>query len=61
MPDPMRIAEMRKTLLEHLEAALAIADEIKSSAAGMLIETALDQVRAETWPGNLDLLPMGKR
>ena len=39
-------AELRKALLDHLEGALAIADELNESAVGYLIETALDQARS---------------
>ena len=38
-------SELRKALLEHLEGALAIADELHESAIGYLIETAIDQAR----------------
>lgn len=55
MVDPQNVASMRNKLLEHLKAALAITDELKASTAGFLIGTALDQVRADTWPGTLDL------
>jgi len=46
--------------IAHLEAALAIADEIKDGKAGYLIESALDSIRAASWPGNLDLPPRRK-
>jgi hypothetical protein len=41
---------LRDKMLEHLEAALAIADELKSGTVGYLVETALDQARADAWP-----------
>ena len=37
-------------MIEHLEAALAIADETKDSGTGFIIETALDSARADQWP-----------
>ncbi len=36
----------RDELIAHLEAALALADEVGDSVTGYLIETALDQARA---------------
>jgi hypothetical protein len=60
MRTPEETSRMRSEMVAHLEAALAIADETGSSAAGYLIETALDTVRAEMWPGNLDLPPRRK-
>jgi hypothetical protein len=36
----------RDELIDHLEAALAFADEVGDSVTGYLIETALDQARA---------------
>jgi hypothetical protein len=41
--DPTR---KRDELIGHLEAALALADEVGDSVTGYLIETALDQARA---------------
>jgi hypothetical protein len=38
-----------------LEAALAITDKIGDGTTGYLVARALDQARADTWPGNLDL------
>ena len=57
MIDPNQIKALREKALSHLEAALAITDEIKDSVTGNLTERALDQLRADTWPGNLDLPP----
>ena len=57
MIDPAKVKAMRETAMQHLEAALAITDEIKDSMTGYLIERALDSLRADTWPGNLDLPP----
>jgi uncharacterized phage-like protein YoqJ len=36
----------RDQMIEHLESALALADELKDGVTGYLIETALDQARA---------------
>ena len=55
MTAPEQVKQLREILLEHLEAALAITDTINDSVTGYLIERALDQARAGTWPGNLDL------
>jgi len=57
MPNPEEIAAMRVKMVEHLEAALALADETKDGVAGYMIERALDELRASMWPGNLDLPP----
>jgi hypothetical protein len=43
---------LRKSLMEHLEAALAIADELHESSASFTIETAMDIIRA----GDVDRL-----
>ena len=37
----------RDQMIKHLEAALALAGELRSGAIGYLIETALEQARAE--------------
>ena len=50
-------AALRAKLMEHLEAALALADEMKDGVVGYCIENALLHLRASTWPGNLDLPP----
>jgi hypothetical protein len=52
-----RSPAQRAKLMEHLEAALALADETKDGVVGYLVESALDQLRAATWPGNLDVPP----
>jgi hypothetical protein len=52
---PEQIAAARQKALEHLEAALAITDETGDETSGFLIERALDQMRADTWPGGLDV------
>lgn len=54
LPTPQ---ELRTKLLELLEAALAITDTLEDRRSGYLIERALDQARADTWPGNLDVPP----
>jgi hypothetical protein len=64
MPQPMdggpeKRAELRVKLMEHLEAAQALADETRDGIVGYMIESALDQLRADTWLGNLDGPPMG--
>ena len=56
--DPERTSQLRDKMLEHLEAALAIADETQDEEAGNLIDRALDSVRATHWP-MLD--PVAKR
>jgi uncharacterized phage-like protein YoqJ len=38
--------QTRDQMIEHLEAALALADELKDGATGYLIERALDEARA---------------
>ena len=51
-------------MLEHLEAALAIADKTPDGDAGHLIERALDSVRAMNWPAldpNLETFRKGNR
>jgi hypothetical protein len=47
--DADRTSQLRDKMLEHLEAALAIADETQDEQAGNLIERALDSVRAAHW------------
>jgi hypothetical protein len=53
-----------RQVLEHLEAALALADETQDEEAGNLIERALETVRAAHWPTldpNLEAFRKGKR
>ena len=50
MHDPKKLQELRDKMIEHLEAALAVADETKDSATGFIIGTALDSARADQWP-----------
>jgi hypothetical protein len=50
-------------MLQHLEAALAIADETQDEGAGNLIERALESVRVAHWPTldpNLETFRKGK-
>ena len=54
MITPEKAQRLRAKMLEHLEAALAITDELQSGTIGYLIERALDQARAEVWPSDLD-------
>jgi hypothetical protein len=51
------IKAKRAKLTEHLEAALALSDDTKDGVGGYLVQSALDQLRAEMWPGNLDVPP----
>jgi hypothetical protein len=60
MKSPEEIAELRSKMIEHLESALALADVTADGNAGYLIESALDMIRAELLPGNLDWLPPKK-
>jgi uncharacterized phage-like protein YoqJ len=57
MKTPEHIATKRQKMIEHLEAALALADETKDGTAGYMIERALDILRATVLPGNLDVPP----
>ena len=64
LPNPERINALRNSIVEHLEAALACADETQDGGAGYLIEMALDHVRAAQWPlldPNLEHFRKGKR
>ena len=45
-----KTGELRAKALEHLEAALALTDETRDRNAGVLIERALDELRAALWP-----------
>jgi hypothetical protein len=57
MKPPEEIDRFRTKMIEHLEAALALADETGDGTAGYMIEAALDTIRAEMWPENLDRPP----
>jgi uncharacterized phage-like protein YoqJ len=50
MHSPAKRQELRAKMIEHLEAAIALADETKDSTTGYLLERALDQARADQWP-----------
>jgi hypothetical protein len=45
-----KTSEWRTKAIEHLEAALALTDESRDRNAGVLIECALDELRATLWP-----------
>ena len=47
MPD---FEQKRGQMIKHLEAALALADELNDSVTGYLIERALDEARAAVVP-----------
>jgi|GEM_PF-5011081 len=51
------VTQRIRRMIEHLEAALALARETGETIVGFIIETALDQLRASMRPGNLDLPP----
>jgi DNA-binding ferritin-like protein len=42
--------QKRDQMIEHLQKALALADEINDSATGYLIERAMDEARAAMVP-----------
>ena len=42
-------SERRRKLIEHLESAMRIADEIGQPVTAYLIERALDEARAAMW------------
>lgn len=48
--DPERRRELQDKLLEHLEAAQAITDELNQPIAGYLVECALVEARSVSWP-----------
>lgn len=48
--DPERRRQLQEKLLEHLEAALAITDELEQGVAGYLVDRALDEARSIAWP-----------
>jgi hypothetical protein len=54
---PKDIDRFRTKMIEHLEAALALTDETGDGTAGYMIEAALDTIRSEMWPANLDRPP----
>jgi hypothetical protein len=54
---PEEDVALRMKAIEYLEAALVIAEQIGEPTSGYLIERALDQMRAETWPDAIDDAP----
>src|SRR4051812_26000032 len=50
MHKPEKIKELRGKMIQHLDAAQALADETQDSMTGYLIERALDSARADQWP-----------
>jgi hypothetical protein len=57
MKSPEDIGRFRTKMIEYLEAALALTDETGDGTAGYMIEAALDTIRSEMWPANLDRPP----
>lgn len=61
--DPDRRKQLQERLLEHLEAAQAITDELDDGPTGYLVERALDEARSTVWPHtdpNFELFRKGK-
>lgn len=50
MHSPEKIKLLRAKMIEHLDAAQALADETQDTTTGYLIERALDAARADQWP-----------
>ena len=48
--DPDRRKKLQEKLLEHLEAAQAITDELGLADGAYLVERALDEARSISWP-----------
>jgi DNA-binding ferritin-like protein len=44
-------------VIEHLHAALALANEINDSATAYVVETALENLRTAMWPANSSMPP----
>jgi len=42
-------SQQRDALFQHLEAALALTEELAEPATGYLIECAIDQARSSQW------------
>jgi len=57
MHSPEKIKGLRAKLIEHLDAAQALADETRDVMTAYIIECALGSVRADQWPSlpRLDL------
>ena len=51
------ITAQRRKAIEYLKAALTITEEIGDGTSGFLIERALDQLRADAWPFEIDDAP----
>ncbi len=49
MEKQAEIAAKRAKMIEHLEAALALADKTADGVAGYMIERALDALRVLEW------------
>ena len=45
-----KVIELRAKMIEHLESAIALADETRDFKTSYLLERALDQARADQWP-----------
>lgn len=50
MHSPDKVKELRAKMIEHLESAIALADETQDSTTSYLLERAVDQARADQWP-----------
>ena len=50
MRRPEKIKELRTKMIEHLEKAIAAADEAGDYTTSYIIERALDSARADQWP-----------
>lgn len=42
--------EQRRKLIEHLEAAIRLAEDLGENVTAFLTERALDEARASLWP-----------
>jgi hypothetical protein len=49
MTKPEEIAARRAKIIEHLEAALALADPTADGVAGYMIQRVLDALRVRGW------------
>jgi hypothetical protein len=50
MHSPEKIKELRAKMIEHLDAAQALAGETRDVTTGYIIECALGSARADQWP-----------
>jgi len=55
MTKPVEIAARRAEMIEHLEAARALADKTADAVAGYMIERAIDALRVLAWQENSEL------